>query len=112
MALLCIPISLTTDGDACPCNNGNTNNPPPFVGNNYYCESGNPNSSAPDDLLYVNDPLWDGQQCSMEGSCCSTAPWFTVDLTTPTSDNIEVRICSDFNTSEDTPIQLLELYIQ
>ena len=27
-----------------------------------------------------------------EGSCCSTAPWFTVDLVNSTSNDIEVRI--------------------
>lgn len=101
-----------TGNRACPCDNGSTSNPPFFVGNNYYCESGNQNSGSTNYFLYASDPLWDGQQCSSEGNCCSTAPWFSVNLFTPTRDSIEVRICSDFDTSEDTPIQLLELYIQ
>ena len=64
-------------------------------------------------ILYTSDPLWDGAGCESEGSCCSTAPWFTVDLVNPTTDDIEVRICSDYREDEeDTPIHLLELYIQ
>ena len=99
----------------CPCATGSSNVPPSFVGNNYYCESGNTNSSTVDYYLYANDPLWDGQQCSTEGTCCSggqSPPWFVVDFPSPSTDTIEVRICSDYNTEEDTPIQLLELYIQ
>ena len=96
----------------CPCEGGPS--APPFVGNNYYCESGyNIDTGRPSSELYTSDPLWDGEQCESEGSCCSTAPWFTVDLVNPTTDDIEVRICSNSASSEeDTPIQLLELYIQ
>ena len=81
----------------------------------YYCESGNPTSAIPN-KLYPRDSLWDGQQC--EGTCCSgtkspRAPWFSVQLPTLTTDRIEVRICADESTSnEDTPIQLLEIYVQ
>ena len=84
-----------------------------FVGTNYYCESGYNGTSNPSSVLYSSDPLWDGSQCESEGSCCSTAPWFTVDLVNSTSDDIEVRICADYyEHEEDTPIHLLELYIQ
>ena len=101
----------------CPCDSGSSNNPPSFVSNNYYCESGNKNSSSINYFLYADDPLWDGKDCSTEGTCCSGIngqfpPWFTVTLNVPTNDNIEVRICADFDTSEDTPIELLEIYIQ
>ena len=94
----------------CPCEGGP--NPPTFVGNNYYCESGNNGTSSTSSFLHANDPLWDGQQCQSEGTCCSTTPWFTVDLGNPTTDSIEVRICADSTSSEDTPINLLELYVQ
>ena len=43
--------------------------PPSFVGDNYYCESGNSGISYSFNYLYSSDPLWDGQQC--EGECCS-----------------------------------------
>ena len=97
--------------NTCPCEGGGS--PPSFVGNNYYCESGYKGTSNPLGILYTSDPLWDGAGCESEGSCCSTAPWFTVDLVNPTTDDIEVRICSDYREDEeDTPIHLLELYIQ
>ena len=106
-----------TSSRACPCDNGSTSNPPSFVGNNYYCESGNINSSFTNYFLYADDPLWDGEDCSTEGTCCSDIdgrfpPWFSVTLNNPTNDNIEVQICADYDTSEDTPIELLEIYIQ
>ena len=100
---------------ACPCAGGNSA-PLPFVGNNYYCESAYNNGSScySLDSFFPNDPLWDGLQC--EGACCTgtnTPPWFSVDLSHSTNDDIEVRICHDQDTNdEDTPIQLLELYVQ
>ena len=106
----------------CPCvtENGHTGpSPPSFVGDNYYCESGYSGSQlsdqilyTDDQILYTDDPLWDGKNC--EGTCCSNGkspPWFTVDLPNSTSDSIEVRLCQP-DTESDTPIKLLELYIQ
>ena len=95
----------------CPCYNlTNPQNapPPPFVGNNYYCESGNKMNYA-QSHVYTDDPLWDGQQC--EGQCCSNGkspPWFSVELLDSTTDDIEVRICGLRGT---VAIQLLELYV-
>ncbi len=100
----------------CPCSNpGHPDNvlPPSFVGNNYYCESGNPANTIIGHHLYSADPLWDGQQC--EGQCCSNGkspPWFSVELPNPTTDGIEVRICIPEPSSDDIEIQLLELYVQ
>ena len=97
--------------NTCPCEGGGS--PPSFVGNNYYCESGYKGTSNPLGILYTSDPLWDGAGCESEGSCCSTAPWFTVDLVNPTTDDIEVRICANhYEYEEDTPVHLLELYVQ
>ena len=105
---------------SCPClvaGSGFTPQPPPpYVGNDYYCESGNPNSTFEHTnlLVYTSDLLWDGQQC--EGQCCSNGkspPWFSVELPNLTTDDIEVRICgTELISNEDTPIKLLELYIQ
>ena len=90
--------------------------PPSFVGNDYYCESGNPNRSAEltNVLRYTDDPLWDGQSC--EGRCCSDGrapPWFSVQLAQSTTSNIEVRICGTISASSaETPIEILEIYTQ
>jgi hypothetical protein len=110
-------------GRNCPCSDppSHATQPPSFVGENYYCESGNPATAYPTwirDHLYSGDPLWDGKQC--EGQCCSngkTLPWFTVQLPNPTSDSIEVRIClpeqtsTDYDT-DDIALQILDLYVQ
>ena len=100
----------------CPCSKpthfGNAL-PPSFVGDNYYCESGNPASTWTYYQLYGSDPLWDGEQ--YEGECCSNGkspPWFSVELPNPITDDIEVRICRGREPGDDSPIQVLELYIQ
>ena len=97
----------------CPCSSSQGSRSPPFIGDNYYCESGNPTNSYPWPV-FNNDPLWDGQQC--EGICCSgtkSPPWFSVQLSTHTTDRIEVRICGDEGTNnEDVLIELLEIYVQ
>lgn len=91
----------------CPCyyspDDPFTVYPPESIRNSSYCESGS-----------SSDPIWDGQQC--EGDCCSNGkspPWFSVVLPSPTMDDLEVRICADQDTDdEDSPISLLELYVQ
>ena len=80
----------------CPCRGGPS--APPFVRDNYFCESGYGGTFL---MPYIADPLWDGAGCESEGSCCSNAPWFTVDLVDPNSDDIEVRICSNNDESEE-----------
>ena len=101
----------------CPCTGDFE--PQLYVGNNYYCESAYQGTCYIINRFFPNDPLWDGQQCDNdEGTCCTgtnTLSWFSVDLPDSTSDDIdiEVRICHDQETTdEDTPIQLLELYVQ
>ena len=102
-------------GSNCPCLiTTDESDPPPFIGDNYYCESGNPNDTIESFThIYSNDPLWDGQQC--EGTCCNSTmspPWFIVQLPAPTTDAIEVSICCNERTNnEDTPIKLLEIYV-
>ena len=100
----------------CPCIRRGRQ-PPQYVGDNYYCESGNPSTNYNNILakghFYTSDKLWDGEQC--EGSCCTGKfpPWFSVRLPVPTNDSIQVHICCDQPTSdEDIPIELLELYVQ
>ena len=102
-------------GNNCPCSTEAGHEPPIFIGDSYYCESGNPNDNFVHDL-YSSDPLWDGQQC--EGTCCNgtmanSPPWFSVRLPAPIMDIIEVSICCDQDTDdEDTPVELMEIYVQ
>ena len=103
----------------CPCVTGSTvgNNIPSFVGQNYFCESGITrwNGSITETFWPNDDPLWDGWGCGPTSSCCTfnSPPWFNVQLSSPTTDDIEVRICSDQGIgNEDSPIQLIELYVK
>ena len=108
-------------GATCPCVNGSINERhiPSFVGQNYFCETGITRFNGPHGVLFPDgDPLWDGQGCGPTSSCCTfnSPPWFNVTLPSPTTDYIEVRICSAFNIPSmkyaDTPIQLIELYVK
>ena len=104
--------SSSSGNNNCPCSTAAGNGPQLFVGDNYYCESGNPTDNI--GSFYSADKLWDGEQC--EGTCCTDSkspPWFSVRLPNPTTDSIEVRICGNEGTSnEDTPIELLEIFVQ
>ena len=99
----------------CPCSSSLATMPPQFIGDNYYCESGNPSNVRSTSQFFSNDSLWDGQQC--EGTCCtgtnSSLPWFSVQLPAPTADMIEVSICLDQTTdNEDIPVELIEMFVQ
>ena len=101
----------------CPCNNGNSNNAPPFVGSDYYCETGDNDKTCCDYVLFSNDPLWDGQQCpGEEDPCCNThlnMPWFNKTLSETTTEDIELRVCGDQDLAdEDTPLQVIELFVR
>ena len=100
----------------CPCNTGNTVQAPPFVGSDYYCETGNnaAGSPTPGDF-FPNDPLWDGQQCvGAEAPCCTrpNMPWFIKTLGETTTEDIQLRLCIDNGISnEETLLQLISLYV-
>ena len=102
----------------CPCVTGSTvgSRIPSFVGQNYFCESGLTQYPGINGPFFSNgDPLWDGQGCGPTSSCCTfnSPPWFNVQLPSPTTNDIEVRICSSYGIQyEDSPIQLMELYVK
>ena len=108
-------------GSSCPCANrpSAVRQIPSFVGNDFFCESGNPSPISVGGF-YPNDTLWDGEGCASP-PCCElsyppgvTAPWFCKQLPQTTTDDIEARICSDsINPGyDDTPVQLVELYVR
>ena len=104
-----------TLASTCPCTGGGAS-PPAFVGSDYYCEAALNGPPWHPPVLYSNDTLWDGQDCNrLEHTCCDppNLPWFCKELPEPTTDDLEFRICGDESrTNEDTPIDLVELYIQ
>ena len=99
----------------CPCDNEMYNLVPEFVGNDFFCESAVTSSSPVPWRLFPNDVLWDGQNCTSNSTCCqlNNPPWFTKNLTDATTDDIELRLCTNFPPAdEDVPIELIELYVQ
>ena len=98
----------------CPCNTGGIASVPSFVEHDYFCESGT--LTLTKYKLYTDDPLWDGEGCGGdEGSCCNAPgiPWFHKVLNSPTTDDIELRVCANESTrNEDAPVSLYELYVK
>ena len=99
---------------SCPCNTGSTLSVQSFIGNNYFCESGNPYTHW-SSTLYTSDPLWDGYGCSSyESPCCNVPgiPWFHRDYgSTTTTDYIELRVCTNAG-GEDSPVSYYEIYVK
>ena len=110
-------IGLTDTGRGCckcPCAAIPGPAPPSFVGKSYYCESGT-GSSWTFNSYYFSDPLWDGAGCSANNTCCSNTnqPWFHHQLSKVTQDDIELRICRDYDfDNEAVLVDILDLYIQ
>ena len=98
----------------CPCITTHATLPPAFVGNDYFCDTG-ASGEYQNGVFYGDDPLWDGAGCGPGNRCCSfnTPPWFYKQLPQPTTDNIEMSVCRNEDTSnEDVAIELVEIYIK
>ena len=91
----------------CPCETSDRTIaplPPSEVGDNYFCSS-----------TYSGDRLWSGSDCNTASSCCSfhNPPYFSVQLPTPTTDQIELRVCNDEPSDDEMVfVQFAEIYVQ
>ena len=100
----------------CPCTNTRTivePEVPPFVGKDYFCDTANENCFQL--IFFEYDPLWDGAGCGQFNTCCTfnSTPWFLKELSCPTTDPIEMRLCADqTRDDEDITFEKLELYVQ
>ena len=100
----------------CPCTNRNVASsatpPPYFVGNDYFCDTGSTEQAT--HIFYSGDPLWDGAGCGPLNDCCAfnNPPWFLRRLPFPTADDIEMRLCRSMADFEDTPVEIIEIYVQ
>ena len=100
----------------CPCTN--IHNPvtipiPPYVGIDYFCDTASETTFQ--NKFYPDDPLWDGQGCGRLNTCCAlnNPPWFMKELPSSTSDNIEMRLCTNGpRNGEDIPVEVIELYVK
>ena len=103
--------------NVCPCTNIDFTWPyeiPSFIGNNYFCDTGNPGPGYMSSAIYPDDPLWDGEGCGPTNACCqhNNPPWFCTTLPQPTTDDIELRICSAQEISnEDVYVELMDIYV-
>ena len=103
---------------SCPCARTDvvTNSiVPPFIGNEYFCESGTSNGWAQHNIFYGDDPLWDGTDCPDNSECCTlnNPPWFCKELENEFRSDIEVRYCGDEGLdNEEVPLELIELFVQ
>ena len=99
----------------CPCDTALYSDVPSFIGNDYFCESGVHSEWSYVYVLFPNDVLWDGQDCTSNSTCCqlNNPPWFTKNLPNATTDDIELRICTSYTPRyDDVPLELIELYVQ
>ena len=99
-------------GSNCPCATVPGPPAPSFVGNDYYCESGD--VGAIEGGYYLSDPLWDGAGCSVGDGCCARVgmPWFYRTLPSSANDDFEIRICKNRpSVNEDIAIKKFEIYV-
>ena len=84
------------------------------MGDDYFCETGVPPDMWWDYDFYSDDPLWDGEGCGPTSTCCSfnSPPWFCKQLLQSTNADLEMRLCGGHPEFENTPIELIEIYIK
>ena len=88
-------------------NQGNSNRDSPFVGNNFFCGYTAPGNK--------HIPIWVGSNCAPEDNCCTmhNPPWFCIQLSQSTTEDIELRLCADEPVGTDDPqIDQVEIYVR
>ena len=94
-------------GTRCPCSTSGSFTTPSFVGDDYTCET-----------YTSTNPVWDGQGCiAVDEPCCQrpSVPMFCKELPEPTTDDIEVRLCTDeygLSFHEYVAVEMIKLYIE
>ena len=96
----------------CACASRNWPHNTSFVGNDYFCDTANERGGT--NPTPSDDPLWDGAGCGATSTCCqfNNPPWFCKALSQPTTDDLEVRISARNIQYGNTPIALIEIYVQ
>ena len=113
-AMLLLTVRLLQEGNVCPCDSSGVNRDL----NRLLIITTTANLTKDwRGRVFPNDKLWDGEQCSHGGTCCTganTLLWFSVSLgNSKVMVLVEVHITgTESTTNEDTPIELLKIYIQ
>ena len=102
-------------GQKCACTDTTKTWPystPSFVGNDYFCDTGNLGPGWSYTTYYTNNPMWDGEGCGPTSSCCqfNNPPWFCKTLPQAASDQVELRICG--SSHERTIVYLAEIFVR
>ena len=104
--------------NTCPCadsSNTEINDPPPFIGNHYFCETVQAATSGNSYVFVLENPLWDGAGCRGVSECCSfnSPPWFHRKLQEPTMEPIVMTVRLDEPAhNEDLAIEVIDIYVQ
>ena len=107
----------TQGSSNCPCDDAQGALPFPFLGTHYYsyCESGRDDTTLTSSIV-TSDPLWDGSRCiGAQKNCCAevSMPWFYRQFVTAQQDDVEVRICTDQDFSDESvTVDQVQLFIQ
>lgn len=105
-----------SDDEGCPCTVSDspyTGVVPPFIGDDYFCDTGSLDRSKY--IYYLDNPLWDGRGCGTGSTCCEWQgpPWFCKTLPEPTRNDLEFRVCADSSSDDELLLlELIEIYIQ
>ena len=98
------------DNGSCP-SAGYGQPQPDFVGDNYFCSSGNPGPGQ-SFSLFSSTPLWS----NILGNCMNCENddlFFCVNLPATTTDDLEIRVCADETLgNEDIRIESMDFYIR
>jgi hypothetical protein len=97
------------------CSCSDTHKVPPFVGHDFFCETGSRAETEYEDITFEADPLWDGEGCDSQADCCpfNRPPWFCKELPEPTTDDIEMRVCLNVHPDYgDIFIEAVDIFVQ
>jgi hypothetical protein len=98
------------EGSVCPCLGGSP--PPPFVGADFYCESGTTGTSW-SGVWFVDDPLWDGDGLGSDCDSPASPSVFLRTLSEPTDAELQVRLLADqASSNEDVGLSRMELFVR
>ena len=96
----------------CPGSGANSSVQPSFVGLNYFCASGNLDPDTWEAKVYDETPLWSNAKGSCT-DCDENDLYFCVKLPEATTDDIEMRICTDqVTTDEDIRLETIDFYVK
>ena len=105
----------------CPCDSNPPSPVPPFVGSDFFCESGYVPmgywNRTVENSFHSSNALWDGVGCPNTSTCCSlhNPPYFTKVLSQKTTYDLELRMCLYTPLSRrnaDIAVELVELYVK